>query len=403
MTIDEPVVDGWTDPSQPVIKGHASDDIALDKLWLTIKDETANRYWSGIEWVAGGALIYISGVSDKKVTGWEYTGLSKDDLRSGDFTIRAYVKDKAGRIGSVEAASPYKKRYYLGKKDFTAFGINVTTVVNDGWKTVPNSFTTLPLENSIYVESHILPARVAPYLNGSVKWTVQGLNTPSGTPSEPVWGNPSRFKVVVPPVPAYSAGRGVAMGYGVYARVEQESGSVGSSRKDIYQDDIDQCRQEYVDMNKATKPDRPVFVADPNMSSPYNQGVLPCGAYFILPSRIATFEALDNDVPFYIAVTWDGGYRNPRRNFAAGGVRNSVHLYGDGLDIVPVSRNGAEMQALWIAAPLPKLLERGAIPLDANDTTDVYPTSKGNGIPDVFERDSRWREIGGADHIHLGN
>lgn len=401
VTIDEPAVGGWTDPAQPVIKGHASDNIAIDKLWLTIKDEVGNRYWNGTEWVAGVALIYVPGVSDKKIAAWEYNGLTKDDLRSGNFTIRAHVKDKVGRISSVEAASPYKKRYYLGKKDFTVFDINVVTVVNDGRGTVPNSFTTLPLENSIFIESQIIPARVAPYLNGKVKWTVQGLNTPSGTPSEPVWGNPSRFKLAIPPVPAMPFGREEPMGYRVFARVEQESGSLGSPGRSINQDTIDKCRQEYVDMRKTGEFGRIVFKTDP---SDYNTGN--CGAYIMLPGTVTQFETLTGAVSFGLEI--GSAYRNPVKNRSVGGASESPHLYGRGIDVNPAGRPGncvaaspaakteyaRRMQSLYSAAPSPNLLENGAVILIPTDTAD----NNEDGVWDVFDVC-----LGGADHVHVGS
>lgn len=338
ITIDDPSVGGWTDPSQPVIKGHASDDIGIDKAWLIIKDESADRYWSGTAWVAGGALIYISGVSNKKIAGWEYAGLSKNDLRSGKFTMRAYVKDKVGRVGSVDATSVYKKRTYLGKKYFTAFKVDVKTVTNDGRGTVADSFTSLPFENSIYIESEISPARVAPYLNGNVRWAVEGVNSQSGRPAEPVGGNPSRFKVAIPPIPAWPSGRPGPMGYRVFARVEQESGTLESINKNISQDEVDQCRQEYVDMNKLFKPMRTSFVNEAsylnpgdfpftNSSSKINYGQYQW-AIFTIGQNL---QNIRNE--YGRAMPTSSGYRNPVHNATVSKDRNSPHVYGEAVDI----------------------------------------------------------------------
>ncbi|HBB65916.1 MAG TPA: hypothetical protein DCZ93_01170 [Elusimicrobia bacterium] len=339
ISINEPAGDGWTDPLKPVIRGNASDDIALDKIWLTIKDETADRYWDGSDWVAGGALIAVAGGAGEITTEWEYSGLTKDNLRSGVYTIRAYARDKVGRIGSTMGGSAYKKRYYLGSKKFTAFDVNVKTVTNERRTTAQDSFTTLSSENSIFILAEILPARVAPELNGNVRWTVAGMNTQSGRPSEPVGGNPSRFRVSVPPIPAWPSGRPGPLGYRVFARVEQDGGAIGSTGKSILQDELDQCRQEYVDMNKLTKPGRADFT---NAATYVNPGDFPFanstskinyGQYHWAVFSIGQIlQDIRNEYGGVMLTS--SGYRNPRFNASLPkSDRNSPHIYGEAADI----------------------------------------------------------------------
>ncbi|MBI4656719.1 MAG: hypothetical protein HY746_08255, partial [Elusimicrobia bacterium] len=78
ITIDEPstYTNAWTDPDNPIIKGYASDDVGIDKMWLIIKDETADRCWNGSAWQAGSAIVSINAPSGTS-SAWEYTGLTK--------------------------------------------------------------------------------------------------------------------------------------------------------------------------------------------------------------------------------------------------------------------------------------------------------------------------------------
>ena len=362
ITIDEPTGEGWTDPANPIIRGHATDDIAIDKVWLTIKDDIADRYWDGTEWVAGAALLYIPGVSDKRVTGWEYTGLSKDDLRSGNYTIRAHIKDKVGRLNSVEAGSEYKKRLYLGKKEFIAFDVNVKTVINDGRGTIPDSFTTAILENSIYIEAQITPPSAQTALSGNVRWTVAGMNSQSGTPPKIPGGNPSRFEVPSIPAYPYPNGRRAAMGYRVFARVEQETGNLGSAEKDISQDDIDKCRQEYEDfkvgkyVGKLYFPSRNEFsYSGQSPGGHFTFSNLSGGDYTFAIVKESLYEGLECireqiqvlDGLGSKELTIVGGYRNPQHNYDIGkdpdqvsGAHDSPHQWGVAADIRWFDING---------------------------------------------------------------
>lgn len=340
ITIDDPLPEaGWTNPDDPIIKGHATDDVAIDKVWLTIKDETANRYWNGSSWQAGAAIIYISGVYGTKIAGWDYDLLPKNALTGKNYTIRAYVKDKVGRKSNAIVSTSIKQKYNFGKDDFTATAIYITKVVNDGEGTVSNSFTTRGAENSIFIESQILPPRVAPYLNGNVKWAVDGLNAPSGRPNQPHSGNPSYFRLEVPPIPGspYTLwGRGCAMGYGVFAYIEQERGSVYASEKTIYQDELDQLRQEYIDLGAKPMQERSVFDQITTPSYPRlldfgNGDICASHQWWIVKDLLANAVRLDEAYhDGNLNVT--AGYRCPVGNKSNGGVPDSRHMRGTALD-----------------------------------------------------------------------
>lgn len=103
----------------------------------------------------------------------------------------------------------------------------------------------------------------------------------------------------------------------------------------ITQDEIDQCRQEYVDMNKNHKPTRGEFVDNTTYSNPghFSFGEINSGDYDVAIFTIAQHlenirEAIGN-----LAMPVNSGYRNPIRNASVGGATNSRHIYGDAVDI----------------------------------------------------------------------
>jgi hypothetical protein len=174
-------------------------------------------------------------------------------------------------------------------------------------------------------------------------------------------------------------------------------------QRNITQDAIDQCRQEYVDLRKTTgEYDRALFKTD---VSNYNDGN--CGAYIMLPATINQLKTLTAAVSFGVLI--GSAYRNPIYNAlpAINGASESPHLYGKGIDVNPVGRPkcnmvspavkteyAARMQSLYNAAPSPKLLEYKSGVLPPDNTNDVDK----DGIPDVFDLCR-----GGADHVHIGS
>lgn len=406
VSITEPPMYGnsWTDPQKPVIKGTASDDGEIALVAVIIYDETSKRYWNGSDWQASLAHRVVALNGDGE---WEYTGLTKEDLNSTNYKIVALAKDAAGRTGEAQATVGYKKRLSLGKKDFTNYTIAVKEVKNIARADAVDSFVTKEGENIVGVTATISPERMSAVLSPYVKWDVVGANSVSGNPFPVLAGNPSRFYARIPPIPAKTDRLGLPLAYTFFARMEYvHEGEAyplsGQNHKNLSQDVLDRCRQEYIDMAKNTKPERGSFQMG---ASQFNTGS--CEVYIMLAATVNQFNTLTAAVDF--GVLLGSAYRNPRYNASSqiNGARESPHLYGRGIDVNPVGRPDCRMatsalkteyaqrmRALFLAASSPKLLEYGAGVLNPANTWDAND----DDVPDVFDVCR-----GGADHVHIGS
>lgn len=339
VSITEPPMYGnsWTDPQKPVIKGTASDDGEIDFVAVIIYDETAKRYWNGSEWQASlvDHLVALNGDGE-----WQYAGLTKEDLNSTNYKIIALAKDVVGRTGGTQATVGYKKRLSLGKKDFTNYTIAVKEVKNIARADAVDSFVTKEGENIIGVTAAISPVRLSAVLSSYVKWDVVGANSVSGNPFSVLAGNPSRFYARIPPILAKTEGRGAPLAYNAFSRLEYDYDGVSTkvsatNHRAIAQDQIDQCRQEYIDMSKWKKPNRSNFI---NATSYHNPGNFSFSeiktddydwAIFNIASNLQNVRNDYND-PMPVV----SGYRNPTFNASLGNSgTNSPHIYGEAADI----------------------------------------------------------------------
>jgi len=344
VTIDEPstYANAWSDPTRPVIRGYASDDIGIAKMWLVIRDMDADRYWNGSGWQAGAAIISV--VAPVGKTGsWEYIGLTKNDLRSGRFAIKAYAKDKVDRVGMAQVTVGYTKRLYLGKMDFTSYTIHAKDIRNIARSEDTNSFITKTGEDVIGVSAEITPYRITGTLSPYVKWDVFGANGVSGNPVPALVGNPSRFYTRIPPIPVYKDGRGAPLSYTAFPRLEYEyEGETqkyhSPSWKTISQDNLDTLRQEYVDLATTYSLPRTSF----DMDLPAFPGLLVSPGFetsrhdwHILKYLNSKAIALGNAVgPFGVILRPNSGYRCPigNKDPNVGGEYNSIHMLGRALD-----------------------------------------------------------------------
>jgi hypothetical protein len=414
VAINEPAYDmTWTDPSIPVISGTAEDISDITDIWLTIKDEKAQRWWNGTDWRSAKMVnLNATEKSGTNHVNWKYTGLTREALRGGVFMITAYAKDKFGHVGQAYRRAGYKKHYLLGEKIYAQYLISMKDVRNSNRAESENpySFTTKPGEHIIGVSAEFTPAWLGRVLSPYVEWTVTGVNpTISGTPKPPHTGNPSVFYLSTPPIIVSPMGRSGPMGYDVSSRVNygldpevnyEKMIYENPMKMGIYQDEIDKCRQEYVDLRKNHTPDRNLFQLPP---SPYYGGN--CGAYIMLP---ATIEAYNITVGKVGPVRITSKYRNPIYNAspAVKGATESPHMYGKGMDLAPdlidctdksarVLRAN-QMKAIFNAAPSPKLLEKGAEKLVPGSTAD-------NNDDDILDVYDSCLDSGGADHVHIGS
>jgi hypothetical protein len=358
VTINDPKIDPewndmhWTIPDEPVISGTAKDLSPITKVWLTIKDETANRYWNGAEWHATTATVNATEITGSTTVAWRYTGLSREVMRSGIFTVTAYAKDKFGHVGHAEVSGKNKKKYDLGSMEFTSVSMSMREVSNIGSKAVkPDSFTTDPEENTIFVSAKIRPARLAGVLNDYVMWDINGANVYSGNPNSPHGGNPSTFFVAIPPVIAVSNGRPGPMGYTVFPRIEYDYKDehftyYGPDHGSITQNNLDTLRQEYIDLRTGyelpgTSFDQDLPVLPGLLVSP---GAEPAKHQWHILKYLNSKVTDLNDVlqGYGISLSPSSGYRCPIGNKMVGGERNSNHMLGRALDYSQTGETASE-------------------------------------------------------------
>jgi hypothetical protein len=359
----------WTTPDEPVISGTAKDLSPITKVWLTIKDETANRFWNGAEWHATTATVGATEITGSTTVAWRYTGLRREVMRSGIFTITAYAQDKFGHTGHAMVPGRNKKKYDLGSITVTNYTLNVKEVKNKYRTEGPDSFIMKAGEDVVSVSAEIIPERLAPTLDPMVNWQVSGVNAVSGTPTPPQKGGHSEFYVRNPVIPAIPAGRGVPMSYTVIPRIDYPDVYAddmlityySQDQRNITQDANDQCRQEYVDFLVGTHKFGGLYVPERGLNdNDFSTSGQSAGGYF-------TFNKLNSgDYPFGIVkqrlyvgleklrasirasrpglkdqeLEITGGYRNPIHNKGEGGRPDSRHQWGDAVDIELFDING---------------------------------------------------------------
>ncbi len=246
----------------------------------------------------------------------------------------------------------------------------ITPVLRMKMVTLPNdrvSFTSAGNENLIGLNATVLPV----CLNDSVNviWQVgddPGDYIDSGTPVQPAPGPASSFRVENFPndptkgLPAATAGRPLPLAYKVTAHIIR-NGVMTKVEAKAQQDEIDKCRQEYIDFGiPLTDVSRSRFTVgvgiDPEMVK-YKD----CFAH-IYPSRAQ--EARDL-VAKFSGVKVTSGYRSPRRNWdiykdrdpTAKAVKTSWHMFGRAVDLDFLPHSAKNWEDLWKAAGKPKILE----------------------------------------------
>jgi len=201
----------------------------------------------------------------------------------------------------------------------------------------PRTFTTQTGENQISCVADIKPDSLDATYNGNIEWDIEdnpNVGGDSGNPNDPNNGNTITWSASIPPIPRDSDGRGFPLSYRIRARLTIGSDTVISDTF-ITQDEIDQCRQEYVDFNYSRDiPERNRFTQTKH-SNHYSFGNLNSGDYswaIIEDNLLNGLEATGTNFPN----NWENlscAYRNPIHNANVGGVLTSWHLEGRAADI----------------------------------------------------------------------
>lgn len=222
----------------------------------------------------------------------------------------------------------------------TAFQITESSPVlpNDGV-----SFTSLAAESTINLAAQISPTRFHSAYSAQIQWIVDDDPLVTGaSPDVTAPANGASTSMSVAAIPLVSAGRGYPLNYRIRAKVEIDGG-VAIDTRTIKQDEIDQARQEYIDMNKVTKPARTEFTNSGQSSGGhFTFAELNTGDFSWAIVKAVLYSGLEatrsNIGNQAIGVT--SGYRNPRHNYLLGGAAESRHIYGDAADMHVADFNG---------------------------------------------------------------
>ncbi|MEW6104635.1 MAG: D-Ala-D-Ala carboxypeptidase family metallohydrolase, partial [bacterium] len=219
--------------------------------------------------------------------------------------------------------------------------------------TLPNdniSFTTQPGENRIRCLADIKPDYLDAAYNSQIEWEIDDDprdNYQSGNPADPERGNDVNLTITAPAAPN---GRRFPLSYRIRAFVTANNLRATSTPRYVTQDERDQCRQEYIDMNKARRPARNEFVnggGSPNFSfNELNSSINPTTgnrySWAVLrPILYTGLEATRANYGYPMIV--NSGYRNPIRQLQVNPTApESRHIYGDAADIavVDINNNG---------------------------------------------------------------
>lgn len=233
------------------------------------------------------------------------------------------------------------------------------------------SFTTHDGEKTVTLEAELRPTTPEyAVLSPNIAWDVadsprDAMN--SGDPADPAPGESTAFEVTAPPT---LSGRQLPLKYMIQAEVMTPKGLIRSYPRHIKQDDIDKCRQEYIDYIDAGKAlnlsEVPRSRFTPGVDSEFleekDRG--DCYAYIYPQARAGEVLGLRALHQGAFGIKVKSGYRSPRVNFlrTPNASPKSRHMYGDAVDIVPTPKNNTTKNLLWPTVGAPKMLEKSVAP-----------------------------------------
>jgi len=338
----------------------------------------------------------------------------EDCLKNQEVVCRGYgytSQVKADMAGN-ESANPDDKDEN-GKPYTPVLKITEVSLPNEN-----KSFTTADGENLLTLKADSLPRWY--FLDQSViTWVAQQapndfMNSGNLFQYPPQQCPDGKFKAFVGEgyVPPVSTGRSAPLKYRIFARADVDGKTVYSRNTDVRQDEVDKCRQEYIDIpvigqyvpDYMSKIGRSLFTLGLDGQFVDKDGVVDCYAH-IYPSRAGEALRLQEITQPHLYVT--SGYRSPRHNAQiSGAAPGSTHMFGKGADVAfaNVQITPQRMLDLWNVATCPKILERNGTPIwllvcDSNgdmkqEYLDLLDTdANNNGIPDIFSE---------AVKLHLG-
>lgn len=188
-----------------------------------------------------------------------------------------------------------------------------------------------------------------PQLDHSINWKSEdgkvssiesGTLKPHEVLANPDYPDAPPLKPNPPPAPN---GRSGTLSYKIIAYLLSEGNKEQTSVL-IWQDELDQLRQEYVDLNKNRIPDRKEFTQEyPSLNmGDYSWAI-------VNPKIIEGYRVITETFSPY-RITMNCAYRNPVHNAAIpDSAKESRHIYGDALDlqIVSIGHKGSPNYEDW--------------------------------------------------------
>lgn len=224
-------------------------------------------------------------------------------------------------------------------------------------------------------------------ISGDIQWACTG--TANGGLCVPAIASGDTYAFKAGVSSRMSSGRGGPISLTIKAAVLSDGDEVSES-VNVTQDEIDQLRQEYYDMEKLHKPTRGEFVNAQTYVNPGHfsfdeincKGDITTWAIFTITQHLENIRAIWNQ-----PMTVNSAYRTPIYNASLKppGAKNSRHIYGDAADIDVDNNNPQEWAALCELAVAkgaciePYSMARGWVHMDWR--TDICPAGNGDKPP----------------------
>jgi hypothetical protein len=189
--------------------------------------------------------------------------------------------------------------------------------------------------DTINLTATVSSASGGPAVAARVNWTVTGVSANAGNGNPHTARNKAQFSFKPNPSNRPRTGSR-SPNNPIEYKVDAEAGG-GSSSFSLIQDETDIIRQEYIDLGPRTPPARSSIVT-PTIAT-YNTGnyslIVDGGMDNALTNTEAEFQTLTPQAQVAPAISVSSGYRNPRRNVAAGSQFpvTSRHVLGTALDL----------------------------------------------------------------------
>lgn len=331
-------------------------------------------------------------------------------LANQDVICRGHAAPKEKRefveaLNKIESTNPNEINPATGKPRNP-----ILRIINVAYPNDFVSFTTAPGENTVRAIAEILPRDYYSGYKSQISWKIEDAPDdplPSGDPEDPAFpGETADFNINVNQqavydghnVPKAPTGRTHPLRYKLSAQVITPDGTFASVPRMIRQDEIDKCRQEYIDFGiPLIDASRPLIEVSRGVFTVGKDGLgTPLDCYAHIFPRERYDEVVNLRKTYTIQV--NSGYRSPRANKYVAGSKSlkSWHLFGRAIDIEVLPETPLNYYSLWSKVQNPKLLENSSgflVKRDSSGKLIIGDDTGGYPVPLVFYQ-SGWMHLG---------